>query len=206
MVVFSTVRVLAEPGSADYINLVLSMTFLVGAMQPGMRLAWLGALMNFISHSVVVGFTAGAGLLIAASQLRNFFGVSIPRGASFFEAIDQFALQCANINPSVAVVGTATIASGILVRRYWPVVPYKIIGILTVSLVAMVIYSRFGSAVVGIQTVGAINGTLPPWFTPDFTRDTLRRIAPAALAVAIVDHTEAISTALRPGTARPPAY
>lgn len=77
MVVFSTVRVLTEPDSADYINLVLSMTFLVGVMQPGMELARLGALVDFISHSVVFGFTAGAGLLIAASQLKNFFGVSI---------------------------------------------------------------------------------------------------------------------------------
>lgn len=70
----------------------------------------------------------------------------------------------------------------------------------------MVINSRFGSAVVGIQTVGATDGALPPWFTSDLTRDILRRIAPVVIAVATVGHPEAISTALRPGTARPPAY
>lgn len=59
----------------------------------------------------------------------------------------------------------------------------------------MVINSRFGSAVVGIQTVGAIDGGLPPWFTPDLTRDILRRIASAVIAVAILGHPEAVSTA-----------
>ena len=36
--------------------------------------------MNFISTTVVIGFTAGAGLLIIGAQLRNFFGVPVPAG------------------------------------------------------------------------------------------------------------------------------
>ncbi|MCK7577525.1 MAG: SulP family inorganic anion transporter [Chromatiales bacterium] len=38
----------------------------------------MGALVNFISHSVVIGFTAGAAVLIATSQIKHFFGVDIP--------------------------------------------------------------------------------------------------------------------------------
>ena len=61
--------------ASDYIALVLTLTLLVGCMQLAMGVARLGALVNFISHTVIVGFTAGAGLLIIAAQLPNFFGV-----------------------------------------------------------------------------------------------------------------------------------
>jgi SulP family sulfate permease len=78
LVVFATVSPLALPGSPDYIALVLTLCLLVGAIQLAMGLARLGSLVDFISHTVVVGFTAGAALLIVAAQLHNFFGVAIP--------------------------------------------------------------------------------------------------------------------------------
>jgi SulP family sulfate permease len=48
---------LALPGSPDYITLVLTLCLLVGAIQLAMGLARLGTLVDFISHTVVVGFT-----------------------------------------------------------------------------------------------------------------------------------------------------
>ncbi|MCX7180786.1 MAG: SulP family inorganic anion transporter, partial [Proteobacteria bacterium] len=78
LVVFATMSSLAEPGSADYVSLVLTLTFMVGLMQLAMGLARLGTLVNFISHTVVIGFTAGAALLIIASQVKNFFGIHVP--------------------------------------------------------------------------------------------------------------------------------
>ncbi|MEJ2529952.1 MAG: SulP family inorganic anion transporter, partial [Gammaproteobacteria bacterium] len=74
IVLFSSLSAMAEPGSAQYVQLALTLTFMVGAIQLFMGLARLGTLVNFISHSVVVGFTAGAAVLIATSQLKNFFG------------------------------------------------------------------------------------------------------------------------------------
>ena len=61
IVVFSTISALAEPGSADYIQMVLTLTFLAGVYQLAFGLARLGALVNFVSHSVVVGFTLRGG-------------------------------------------------------------------------------------------------------------------------------------------------
>ena len=81
LVVFATMAPLAAPGSDDYVTLVLTLAFIVGLMQLGMGVARLGALVNFISHTVVVGFTSGAGLLIIAAQLRNFsLSSSLVRG------------------------------------------------------------------------------------------------------------------------------
>ena len=80
---YAGIHNLAEPGTPHYIALALTLTFQVGVFQTALGLARMGALVNFISHTVVIGFTAGAAVLIAASQVRNFFGLDIPRGLPF---------------------------------------------------------------------------------------------------------------------------
>jgi len=77
IVVFSSVSNHAEVGSPEFVQLALTMTFLAGAYQFGFGLVRLGALVNFVSHTVVVGFTAGAALLIATSQMKNVLGIHI---------------------------------------------------------------------------------------------------------------------------------
>ncbi|NWG86188.1 MAG: sodium-independent anion transporter, partial [Hydrogenophilaceae bacterium] len=61
---FASLHLIAEPGSPDYIRLALTLTFLTGLYQLIFGLARMGTLVNFISHTVVIGFTAGAAILI----------------------------------------------------------------------------------------------------------------------------------------------
>src|SRR5215218_7639907 len=82
LMVFATVGAIAPPFSGAYIARVLTLNLMIGLMKLGLGLARLGALVNFISTTVVVGFTAGAGLLIIGAQLRNFFGLDIPQQPS----------------------------------------------------------------------------------------------------------------------------
>ena len=63
LMVFATVGALAAPFSAVYVSLVLTLNLMVGLIKLGLGVARLGALVNFISTTVIVGFTAGAGLL-----------------------------------------------------------------------------------------------------------------------------------------------
>ncbi|MDO8261562.1 MAG: SulP family inorganic anion transporter, partial [Candidatus Magasanikbacteria bacterium] len=65
------------------IGIIFILAFLVGAIQLAMGLARMGSFLNFISHSVVVGFTAGAGVLIAVNQLKNILGLKIPSHPEF---------------------------------------------------------------------------------------------------------------------------
>src|SRR5688572_33073180 len=71
IVIYSTMSTLAEPFTPAYVQLVLLATFLTGVFQLAMGIARMGVLVNFISHTVVVGFTAGAGLLIAGTQIQH---------------------------------------------------------------------------------------------------------------------------------------
>ena len=89
IVVFTTIAPLAEPGSSSYISLVLTLTLAAGLFQLALGLARMGALVNFISHTVIVGFTAGAAILVITSQLKHIFGVWLPRDHSFLHIWSQ---------------------------------------------------------------------------------------------------------------------
>jgi len=195
IVIFATVSQLAEPGDPHYVSLVLTITFLAGAFQLAMGLARMGALINFISHTVVVGFTAGAGLLIIASQVKNFFGLDIPRDAHFHQVIEELILQADEINLYVTLVGVVTLASGIAFKRYLPKFPYMIAAMLTGSVFAAVLGHFNGAASAVIKTVGALPAGLPPLSRPNLSLDTIKLVASSALAIAILALTEAVSIA-----------
>ena len=118
IVVFATISPLASPGSSEYIALVLTLTFLVGVFKLTMGLLRLGTLVNFVSHAVVLGFTAGAAVLIAASQVKNFFGIDIARGSSVYRILLGFGEQLTQINPWVTTVACVTVLVGVLTRRH----------------------------------------------------------------------------------------
>ncbi len=193
--VFASLSQQAVPGSAEYISLVLTLTFLVGVFQLALGLGRMGALVNFISHTVVIGFTAGAAILIGASQVRNFFGIDIPRGTPFYEITRQLVVQAGNINPWVAGVGAATLVTGILSRRYFKKLPYMITAMIVGSLVASVLNAWLGQEATGIRTVGALPAELPPLSLPDFSLGALSHAFGPALVITILALTEAVSIA-----------
>ncbi len=195
IVVFASMSVLAEPGSATYIKLVLTLTFLTGVLQLAMGLARMGALVNFISHTVVIGFTAGAAMLIFAAQIRNFFGLPIRPGSSFAETLHQGLTHMGDARLYVTAVGIVTLVSAVVVRRAWPRFPYMIVAMLIGSAFAFALNAYFGADRTGITTLGPMPGALPALSAPDLSFDAIRKTLPIALAVAILGLTEAVSIA-----------
>ncbi len=193
LVLFASLSQFAEPTTAQYVALAITLTFMVGITQIVMGWARMGTLVNFISHSVIIGFTAGAAILIASNQIKHFFGVEIPRGLHFHEILINFGGQLEAINPYVTAVGIATLASGILIKRFAPRVPYMIVAMLVGSVVGVALDAIYGTSVIHMKTVGALPASLPPLTMPDFSPDTLKELAPAVLAVTLLALTEAIS-------------
>jgi SulP family sulfate permease len=195
LVVFATMTQLAEPGSAEYVSLVITLSLVVGLIQLGAGLARLGVLVNFISHTVVVGFTAGAALLIVASQIRNFFGVEIPAGSSFFQTLFKFGAQVAEVDPYTVLVGTITLAAGFATRRWLPRLPYMIVAMVAGGLAGYALDRWLEGAHAGIRMLGALPGALPELSAPRLSLDTLRALAGAAIAVSVLGLVEAVSIA-----------
>ncbi len=195
IVVFASISPLAEPGSPQFIGMVLTLTLLTGLIQLAMGLARLGALVNFISHTVIIGFTAGAAILIAASQIKNFFGLDMPRGAHFHEVLFHFGTHIPDIQPWVATVGAVTLISGILAKRYLQKLPYMIVAMVVGSLVATLINFQLGAEQTGILTVGALVASFPPFSVPDFSLTAIKQTLFPATIIAILALTEAVAIA-----------
>ena len=193
LVVFATVAPLAEPGSPHYVSMVLTLSFMSGAMMLAMGVLRLGTLVNFISHTVVVGFTAGVGMLIVASQLSNFTGVDIPRGVSFLGSVETFWRQLGGVQPYVLLIAVLTLAAGLLARQRLPRIPYMIVAMLAGGLAAFALNWMLGVERTGIRTLGALPGALPPLSHPDFSLENLRKLLAIALAVTVLGLTEAVS-------------
>ncbi len=189
IIVFSVVGGVVPPDSGQFLPYVLALTFLAGVIQLALGLARLGALVNFISHTVVIGFTAGAAVLIGTSQLKHFFGLTLPAGESFISTLVKIAEQLPQLNPYSVAIAALTIITAVSVRRLAPRLPNMLTAMVLASVVCWVI----DGAGNGVALVGAMSGQLPPLSTPPLGFDTLRDLAPGALAVAIIALIEAVS-------------
>lgn len=191
LVIFSTISYFAPPSSAEYISMVLTLTFIAGLFQMVLGVARLGALINFVSHSVIVGFTAGAAILIGTSQLGNFFGISIPKGESFLHTwIDLFHLV-PHANLYVLFIAVATLLSALVFRIFWPRLPGMLFAMILGSLMALILDGNSH----GVRLVGSLPGHLPPLSMPDLSVSSIRNLVPGALAVAMLGLAEAVSIA-----------
>jgi SulP family sulfate permease len=166
---------------------------MAGLLMLALGLARLGTLVNFLSHTVVIGFTAGAGQLIGASQLRNFFGVDLPRGHSFVHSVWAFVQQAAQAKPLVVSVAVFTLLVGLAARRWLRRIPYMIVALIAGSLLGYALNVALGPERTGLTLVGKVPSPLPPLSMPHFSFDVLRELFGIAISVTLLGLGEAIS-------------
>jgi SulP family sulfate permease len=194
IIMFASLSGMAIPGSEKYVALAITLAFMVGVMQLVMGMVRLGALVNFISHSVVVGFTAGAACLIAAKQANEFLGIDIPDGMHLFNTIEFLWVNWEQLHPLVMLVSVITLLTGILAQRRLG--GMSMIAALLVGSAAAVLFNlAFGEQTSGIGMVGALPQQLPPLSMPQFSFETFRQLSPLALAMTLFALTEAVSIA-----------
>jgi SulP family sulfate permease len=188
IVVFSAVSPLAPPGTPDFVAIAIVLAFVVGLIQLILGLVKLGVLVNFVSHTVVIGFTAGAALLIGISQLKYVFGISIPQGTSFFETIFLLIHSISTIDPSTMLVGLTTLISAVVLHKLNKRIPYMLIAMVLGSLVAF-------QLTLSIPMVGSLPRGIPEFSLPDFQLVDLAAIVPNAFAIALLGLIEAVAIA-----------
>jgi SulP family sulfate permease len=189
IVVFSAISHHADPGSAEYISLTLTLTFLAGVYQLAFGLARLGALVNFVSHTVVIGFTAGAAILIATSQMKHISGIEVPKGESFMHTWMDLYQGLGEINFYLVGIAAVTLLTALALKSFSPRSPNLLVGMVAGSLLALL----FKDYTDGIKLVGEIPAHLPPLSSPVFSFETIKMLAPEAFAVALLGLIEAVS-------------
>ena len=189
IVVFSAISHHADPGTQEFVTLALTLTFLAGVYQLAFGIARLGVLVNFVSHTVVIGFTAGAAILIATSQMKNITGIQIPRGESFLHTWMDLYQRIGDLNPYILVIAIATLLVAVLTKRISARIPNLLFGMITGGVLALFLKDHTD----GIRFLGEIPAQLPPLSSPAFSFQTIKMLAPEAFAVALLGLIEAVS-------------
>lgn len=181
-------------GATEKVNAVLVLALMIGVLQVGIALFRIGDLTRYISHSVVVGFTAGASVLLIMDQMKNLLGLSYKGDAHepFVMRFWHSMTQGGEVDPSTVTVGLATITLLLSLRWMkkklgWRLFPELLITVITVTW-ATWIWQHDAVAV-----VGHIPAKLPSFHLPHFDQALLKELAPAALAIGTLGLLEAIA-------------
>ena len=191
IVVFSVVSGIVPPDSPQFIPYVLTLTFMVGVIQLLLGIARVGTLVNFISHTVVLGFITGAAVLIAVSQLRHFFGLDIPSGETLVATVHGLAIGLPDANAYAVAIALITLGTAVLVQYVRPHWPSLLIAMVVGSVAALLM----GADRHGVTYVGAIPQQLPPLSFGELSLEAMPDLASGALAVAVIALIEAVAIA-----------
>jgi SulP family sulfate permease len=191
IVVMSVTSSVAAPGSAEFVSVALTITLLAGLIQFGFGVARFGLLVNFISHTVVIGFTAGAAILIGTSQLKYVLSVPIDRGSSFISTWSQLINHLPDTNLLAVAIACVTIVATLVIKKINKKLPSMLLGMVIASAFAWIMKGADS----GIALVGALQSSLPGFSRPSFSHEQLSVVLPGAFAIAVLGLVEAVSIA-----------
>ncbi|KIG16120.1 Sulfate permease [Enhygromyxa salina] len=190
LMIASGLESLAEPGTPEWAELAVLLSFEVGVLFLLLGLVRAGFVVNFLGHPTILGFNAAAGLITVGSQLRAFLG--IPR--------EQLAdLSATRPWPIVMHLGathlpTLAVASGsllalVLMRRYAARWPYYLI----VCVAGILLAWGLNLPSHGVEVVGEVPRGLPMPKLPRFKIDTMVSLLPAALSILVVGYASSMT-------------
>ncbi len=189
LLVFYTLSDIRD-GGYDVVIAAGLLAVLVGVIQVAVGLAHMGVLVNFVSDSVITGFTAGAAILIAVSQLPHLLGVETSGMISIYSTLSDLGSFANLIHVPSLLLGVGTLVIMICLLIYRPGVPVAFVGMI-VSALAVVLF-RLDEA--GLVILGEMTGHIPKLVKlPLFDLDLIGRLSTGALAVAAIGLVEAIS-------------
>ncbi|MGQ0751192.1 MAG: SulP family inorganic anion transporter [Betaproteobacteria bacterium] len=135
----STLAQFASPGTEQFITYAILLAFMAGLMQLVIGAFRLGAVINFLSHPVVVGFTNAAAIIIALSQINKMLGVPIGRSEHFLLDVWTVLQQIGEVHIPTLGMGLSALALIVLLRRFRPAWPGVLITVVLCTLVSWAI-------------------------------------------------------------------
>ena len=133
----------AAMGSEEFIAMAIALALLVGLIQLGLGVMRMGALVSFISHPVIVGFTNAAAIIIALSQLNKLIGVPLDSNNAFLVNIFNMLLQIPQAHLPTVVMGAGAIVLMWALKRFAPKLPGVLIAVVLATVISWAIgYER----------------------------------------------------------------
>ncbi|QIH05364.1 MULTISPECIES: SulP family inorganic anion transporter [unclassified Pseudomonas] len=191
IVLYASVSPLAVPASEDYITLILLLTLLAGVFQWLLGMLRFGALVNFVSHSVVLGFTLGAAVVIALGQLPSLMGLDLPNQATALASLGQLLQHLDHLDRPSLLLGLGTLALGVGFKLLAPRWPGLLLSLVISALVPWLLPGLFAH----VQLVSAFAGRLPPLTSLPLDLELILRLLPSAVAVGMLGLVTSLSIA-----------
>lgn len=182
---------LVEEGSAGYLAAAALLALMVGVVHIVLGLGRLGFLVNLLSHSVLVGFTAAAAIIIGFSQVKHLFGISVERHDHFYQSVIEVGRSLSQTNGTTLAVGIGALATLFTLKRLAPRVP----GALVVVVGSIVAVELFDLESRGVALVGSIPDALPAFGLPTISGSLIGNLAATALVITLVGFMESIAVA-----------
>lgn len=192
LLVLSILLPIVSADSPEYVVAAGLMAVMVGLFRLLMGLLGLGLLVNFVSDSVIVGFTAGAGVLIAAGQLRNLLGLAIPSNPELLATLQAVVLNLPKTHIPTLAIGVGALALILLIRRLKPRWPSPLLALIAAGAAVFVLHLDQR----GVSVIGEIPRSLPPFRLPPLWNiELIGQLSTGALAVSVIGLIEAMSIA-----------
>jgi len=189
LLVLTTLSPMADPGSPEFIELAFLLAFLVGVIYLIIGLFRLGEIMSFISHSAVKGFTSAAALIITATQLPNFLGLSVERHEYIFQQLLDIVTSLPGLHPMTMGIGLVAFAVIYGIKRLKPTFPASIAALVLTTLA--VFFFKLDQS--GVAIVGEIPSGLQTPNLHTFDIGVISALIGPAVVIALVSFAETYS-------------
>jgi SulP family sulfate permease len=193
------------------VQILTQLTLFIGLIQLVVALCKWGRLIQFVSHSVVVGYLAGTAIAVVINQLYGAFGIArSPDVQSLYERGAYFISHLSSVHIPTAIVGLSSLGLLILLRKINPRIPGALI---TFTIMAGTVYLFNISAtsapgfvaeaedleqIQKIMLVGDLDASfdiVPHFALPYFDTGIINQVITVAFAVALLSVMETISVA-----------
>ena len=168
-------------------------TMMAGVLLVIIGLTGTGTAVRFIPRPVVVGFTNGIALVIASTQLKDFFGIPLEEVPGEF--LDRIAALAGamSVSPETTILATGVLLTVIVWNRFVPRIPGYIVALIAGTAVAWL-------AGLPVETIGSrfggIPGGLPELHAPTFRPDLILTLVSPTLTVAMLGAIESLLSAV----------
>jgi SulP family sulfate permease len=169
-------------------------TLMAGIILLAMGLTGLGSAVRFIPRPVVIGFTNGIAVLIASTQIKDFFGLRVGAVPSeFLPRVKLLLAHMPSLNGQALALGAATLAIMLILPRFTKRVPASIVALLACTVACFLFH-------LPVETIGTRFGGiprgLPPFAIPDFHAEHILPLIPSAFTVALLAALESMLSAV----------
>jgi SulP family sulfate permease len=169
-------------------------TLMAGVMLVIMGITGLGSAVKFIPRPVVVGFTNGIAIIIASTQIKDFFGLKVEKlPGEFWARTESLARNFRSFSPMETSLGVIALVLIVLFMRYVPKIPGYIVALFVGTALVMIL--KLPVETIGTR-FGGIPSGLPTLQIPTFRPDLMRPLISPAITVAMLGAIESLMSAV----------